>query len=322
MKWIIPLSIILLFSVPSGTGQQSMEVKISFDPNSFNSTTFLISENVDGLELTIGNTSASYQNGIVEFETNVFGIGDTMTVSFNGKEVSMWTIPASQYIHVTHVYSRWAGGQPPPIENVGLGQGAVLTLNRLIELETLPDTRFGELVVNTLLSSEDDLNKDGTVEEAIDPFGLLQFIFGMRDHLGFAGTTSDVDPIFAQNVTAVLPMFNTLIEGQTVAGFIPLLNTSETLFAKIYQVAFELATNSGSQTFQDLKNLIDETFEQTLSIFNQPRDHTFGGTVVITLANQASPSTESEKEQMPLSWIFITILLGLAFKRVRISLKR
>ncbi len=315
MKWLIPFLIMTAISIPMGSAQQTVDIIVSFDTDSFNSTKMLVSDNLDGLTFSIGNVEVSAVNGVVDFGTNVFNLGDTMKVIFGEEIVVSWTIPGSQFVHVQHVYSRWVGGQPPPIDNIGLGQGAVLTLNRLVETSESNKSKMGELVVNTMLGGSADLNDDGEIQEALDPFGLLQFLFGMRDHLSLAGTTPDVHPQFAKNVSAVLPLFDQLMDKPTYAEFLQVLNTSQTLMAKTYQTAFALANGSGNQTFNDLKNLLEDSFNLVHSIFLQPRANTFGGIVTV----HEGHSTDTKTGENGASLQFFAFILPLLFLRKKFN---
>ncbi|RMG38475.1 MAG: hypothetical protein D6732_05325 [Methanobacteriota archaeon] len=308
MKWLFPLLLVSICFVPQGSAQQTVDIVVSFDPASINSTRILVSGITENLILSVGDMEIQVTNGVADFETNVFNLGETMSLTFN-EETFSWSIPSSEFIHVQHVYSRWVGGQPPPIDNVGLGQGAVLTLNKLTANTEMNASRLGEKVVNTLLGSETDLNDDGAIETPIDPFGLLQFIFGMRDHLELAGVTPDVDPDFAQNVSAVLPLFDQLVDKPTYSEFLPNLNTSETLMGKLYQVAFGLATHSGTQTIETLNSLLEDSFQLTNSIFLQPREHTFGNTVTVSIQDDGNSATSTENTTAFPFLLFIPLLL-------------
>ncbi len=306
---VIMLFILLLSSMKVSSQSNTITITITFDQDNINSTKFLVSPADLNLTASIGSETTKLVNGKLEFSENVFNLDQTMQVEINGKNIKTWTIPSEEYIHIRHVFSRWTGGQPAPINNVGLGQGALLTFEKLMKFSSINSSDFGELVVNTLVGSSTDLNADGAIETPLDPFGLLNFIFGMRDHLKFASTTTDADSDFSQAVNEILPNFSLLMEKDTVADFLTVINQSGTFLGKIYQTAFSLATSE--QTSENLTQHLDNSFLQIFEIFNSARNATFGGFFSFSKEDIPSSSSQSETETsaLPIFMFVVTPIL-------------
>ncbi len=323
-KIILVLLFVAMLIPPTAQGDTVVEVKFSFDLDSINSTKMLVTGNIP-LNLSVGSEEVEVVDGVAEFSTNVFLLGDVLSVKMDGNAIQNIEIPAEEYVHVVHVYAKWTGGQPPPLQNVGLGQGTLLVLERLLEESPSVPTnttgkQYGEIVLNAFFGSDTDYDKDGNGVLLTDPFGLLQFLFGMKDHLNLAAQSADATTSFKNNVSATAPLFDQMFEGGTVTSFQDILNTSETLAAVVYQHALDIVENGTSsnvgEKVQALTDALKQLRDTVHKAFVGPREHTFSGSVQVTLQDTtSSEQSQTSEEESPLLAIGILLAVPFLLKR-------